>query len=144
MRRLLAPAYFNSVLVIEDENEYTSQGISSEHRKLDVGSFWPTLLGLQVGEVQVIFKLLSCLSKFPHLLAYIHWFWPLQTFDKNVHSFHLSKSSCQHGPNALVVLVHQVLHPYHLIPWVGWELDMHEDFYLNRYIDLELFECLSV
>ncbi|KAG2145561.1 hypothetical protein BD769DRAFT_1312548, partial [Suillus cothurnatus] len=49
-------------------------------------------------------------------LAYIHWFRPLQTFDENVHSFHLSKSSCQHGPNALVVLVHQVLCPCYLIP----------------------------
>jgi hypothetical protein len=77
VRRPPAPAHFDSVLVIEDGNEYTGQGISSEHCKLDVGSFWPTLLGLQVGEVQVIFKLPSHLSNFPHLLAYIHWFQPL-------------------------------------------------------------------
>ncbi|KAG1751472.1 uncharacterized protein EDB91DRAFT_1234842 [Suillus paluster] len=85
----------------------------------------------------------SHLGNFPHPLAYIHWFWLLQSFDENLHSFHLTRSSHQCGPNALVVLVHQVLHPCHLIPWVGRELDMQEEFYLNRYIDLELFKCLS-
>jgi hypothetical protein len=39
VRRPPAPAHFDSVLVIEDGNEYTGQGISSEHCKLDVGSF---------------------------------------------------------------------------------------------------------
>ncbi|KAG0692373.1 hypothetical protein DFH29DRAFT_985800 [Suillus ampliporus] len=125
VRRPPAPAHFDSVLVIEDGNEYTGEG-------------------LRVGEVQVVFKLPSHLGNFPHPLAYIHWFRPLQTFDENLHSFHLSRSSRQRGPNALVVLVHQVLHPCHLIPRVGRESGMREDFYLNRYIDLELFDRLSV
>ncbi|KAG1778110.1 hypothetical protein EV702DRAFT_1179094 [Suillus placidus] len=124
VRRPPAPAHFNSVLVIEDGNEYTGEGIS-------------------VGEVRVVFKLLSHLRNFPHPLAYIHWFRPLQSFDENLHSFHLTRSSHQHGPNALVVPVHQVLRPCHLIPRVGRELGVREEFYLNRYIDLELFKCLS-
>ncbi|KAG1721587.1 uncharacterized protein EDB91DRAFT_1240293 [Suillus paluster] len=95
VRRPPAPAHFNSVLVIEDGNEYTGEGIS----------------GLQVGEVQVVFKLPLHLRNFPHPLAYIHY-------------FHLSKSSCQRGPNALVVPVHQVLRPCHLIPRVGRESDV--------------------
>ncbi|KAG1763526.1 hypothetical protein EDD22DRAFT_979343 [Suillus occidentalis] len=99
---------------------------------------------LRVGEVRVIFKLPSRLGNFPHPLAYIHWFRPLQTFDENMHSFRLSKSSRQRGPYALVVPVHQVLRPCHLIPRVGRESDVREDFYLNRYIDLELFDRLSV
>ncbi|KAG1845206.1 hypothetical protein F4604DRAFT_1595729, partial [Suillus subluteus] len=76
-------------------------------------------------------------------LAYIHWFQPLQSFDENLHSFRLTSSSRQRGPNALVVPVHQVLRPCHLIPRVGRESEVQGEFYLNRYIDLELFERLS-
>ncbi|KAG1858503.1 hypothetical protein F4604DRAFT_1589396, partial [Suillus subluteus] len=76
-------------------------------------------------------------------LAYIHWFRPLQSFDENLHSFHLTRSSHQRGPNALVVPVYQVLRPCHLIPRVGRESEVQGEFYLNRYIDLELFERLS-
>ncbi|KAG2031846.1 hypothetical protein BDR03DRAFT_875131, partial [Suillus americanus] len=57
-------------------------------------------------------------------LAYIHWFRPLQSFDENLHSFRLTRSSCQRGPNTLVVPVHKVLCPCHLIPRVGQELEV--------------------
>ncbi|KAG1835333.1 hypothetical protein DFJ58DRAFT_908621 [Suillus subalutaceus] len=105
VRRPPAPAHFDSVLVIEDENEYSGEG-------------------LRVGEVRVVFKLPSRLGNFPHPLAYIHWFRPLQSFDEILHSFRLTSSSRQHGPNALVVPVHQVLRPCHLIPWVGRESEV--------------------
>ncbi|KAG1897498.1 uncharacterized protein F5891DRAFT_957106, partial [Suillus fuscotomentosus] len=76
-------------------------------------------------------------------LAYIHWFQPLQSFDQNLHNFRLTRSSHLHGHNTLLVPVHQVLRLCHLIPQVGRESDMREEFYLNRYINLELFERLS-
>ncbi|KAG1852291.1 hypothetical protein DFJ58DRAFT_612482, partial [Suillus subalutaceus] len=56
-----APAHFDMVLVIEDEDRYTGEGMS----------------GLRVGEVMVIFDLPSHFGHFPHPLAYIHWFRPL-------------------------------------------------------------------
>ncbi|KAG2048205.1 hypothetical protein BDR06DRAFT_896010, partial [Suillus hirtellus] len=77
-------------------------------------------------------------------LVYIHWFQPLQSFDKHLQSFWLTRSLCQCGPNTVIVPVSQVLCLCHLIPCVGQESDMHKDFYLNRYIDLELFDHLSV
>ncbi|KAG1792002.1 uncharacterized protein HD556DRAFT_1432737 [Suillus plorans] len=117
-----APAHFNTVLVIEDEDRYTGEGIS----------------GLCVGEVKVIFDLPSRFGHFPHPLAYIHWFRPLQTFDDNLQSFKLTRSSWQRGPNAAVLPVNQVLRPCHLVP--RFSRDGSEEFYLNRYIDLELFE----
>ncbi|KAG2141926.1 hypothetical protein DEU56DRAFT_697069, partial [Suillus clintonianus] len=49
-------------------------------------------------------------------LVYIHWFRPLQTFDENLQSFRLTKSSHQHRPNAAILPVDQVLRPVHLAP----------------------------
>ncbi|KAG1848102.1 hypothetical protein F4604DRAFT_1883932 [Suillus subluteus] len=76
-----APAHFDTVLVIEDEDQYTGEGIS----------------GLRVGEVKVIFELPSCFRHFPRPLAYIHWFQPLQTFNDNLQSFKLMRSSLAAG-----------------------------------------------
>ncbi|KAG1821369.1 hypothetical protein EV424DRAFT_1472331 [Suillus variegatus] len=121
-----APAHFDTVLVIKDEGRYTSgEGIS----------------GLRIGEVRVICDLPSRFGHLPHPLAYIHWFRPLQTFDDNLQSFKLTRSSRQQGPNAAVLPVNRVLHPCHLVP--RFSRDGPEEFYLNRYIDLELFEHLS-
>ncbi|KAG1799690.1 uncharacterized protein HD556DRAFT_1430484 [Suillus plorans] len=125
-----APAHF-------DTGQYTGEGIS----------------GLRVGEVKVIFDIPSCFGHFPHPLAYIHWFQPLQTFDANLHSFRLTRSSRHRGPNAVVLPVNRILRPCQLVPRLGkWEVESKlekfpnngsEEFYLNRYIDLDLFERLS-
>ncbi|KAG2151133.1 uncharacterized protein EDB93DRAFT_1240176 [Suillus bovinus] len=123
-RKLLAPARYDTVLVIENWEEYTGEGIS----------------GLCVGEVKHVFNLPPHLGHFACLLVYIHWFHPLQTFNENLQSFRLTKSLWQHRPNAAVVPVDRVLRPVHLTPWISREAA--EEFYLNRYIDLELFEHL--
>ncbi|KAG1819371.1 hypothetical protein EV424DRAFT_1539845 [Suillus variegatus] len=81
------------------------------------------ILGLHIGGVKVMFNL--------------HYIW---TFNENLQSFQLTKSSWQHRPNAAILLVDQVLHPVHLAPQFSREAA--EEFYLNRYIDLELFERL--
>ncbi|KAG1867160.1 hypothetical protein DFJ58DRAFT_714433 [Suillus subalutaceus] len=95
-----APAHFDTVLVIEDEDRYTGEGMS----------------GLRVGEVMVIFDLPSRFGHFPHPLAYIHWFRPLQAFDDNLQFFRLMRSSRQRGPNAAILPVNRILRPCHLVP----------------------------
>jgi hypothetical protein len=98
-----------------------------------------------VGEIKAIFTLPSRFGKLPHPLVYVHWFRPLQTFDNDLQTFRLVRSSCQHGPNAAVLPADVLLRPCHLIPCFAREgvVDEVEHFYLNRYIDLELFERLS-
>ncbi|KAG1791057.1 uncharacterized protein HD556DRAFT_1241160, partial [Suillus plorans] len=78
-------------------------------------------------------------------LLYIHWFRPLQTFDSDLQTFRLVRSSRQHQPNAVVLPADLLLRPCHLIPCFSREgvVDEPKQFYLNKYIDLELFERLS-
>ena len=103
------------------------------------------LLGLHVGEIKVIFTLPPRLGNFPHPLLYIHWFRPLQTLDVVLQAFRIAKSSRQHGPNAVVLPANLLLRPCHLIPCFSRQRvrDDVDEFYLNRYIDLDLFERLS-
>jgi len=76
-----------------------------------------------------------------HLLAYVHWFRPLQQFDHTLHMYWLSRSSCQNGPYAEVILVDHILQPCHLVPqWprrmdAGFNMDKVDKFLLNKYID---------
>ena len=84
-----------------------------------------------------------------HLLAYVHWFCPLQQFDHTLHMFWLSRSSRQNGPYAEIIPVDRILRPCHLVPqWpqrvdAGFGTDEADKFLLNRYIDLDLFETLD-
>ncbi|KIK44335.1 hypothetical protein CY34DRAFT_23094 [Suillus luteus UH-Slu-Lm8-n1] len=128
-RRPPAPARFDTALVIENRELYTGKGIA----------------GLHVGEVKVVFNLPSRLAIFSHPLLYIHWFRPLQTFDDNLQTFRLARSSRQHGPHAVIVPATEVIHPCHVIPRFTRQhhvVDDAEQFYLNKYIDLDLFERL--
>ncbi|KAI9459627.1 hypothetical protein HD554DRAFT_2206981 [Boletus coccyginus] len=50
------------------------------------------LYGLCMAEVCAIFRLPSHLGNYPHPLAYIHWFKPLQTYDDNTKMFCISRS----------------------------------------------------
>ncbi|KAG1797668.1 hypothetical protein EV424DRAFT_1475057 [Suillus variegatus] len=128
-RKPLVPARFNTALFIEERALYNGKGIS----------------GLRVGEIKAIFSLPSRFGTFPHPLLYIHWFRPLQTFDNDLQTFRLVRSSRQHQPNAVVLPADLLLRPCHLIPRFSREgvIDKPEQFYLNKYIDLELFERLS-
>ncbi|KAG1766094.1 hypothetical protein EDD22DRAFT_978596 [Suillus occidentalis] len=100
---------------------------------------------LHVGEIKAIFTLPSCFGKLLHPLIYVHWFRLLQTFDNDLQTFRLVRSSCQHGLNAVVLPADVLLRPCHLIPCFTHKgvVNEVEHFYLNQYIDLELFERLS-
>ncbi|KAG1789923.1 uncharacterized protein HD556DRAFT_1446500 [Suillus plorans] len=126
-RKLPAPARFDTALFIENRELYTAKGIS----------------GLRVGEVKVVFNLPSRLGKFSHPLLYVHWFRPLQTFDDNLQTFRLARSSRQHGPHAAIVPATEVIRVCHVIPRFSRQHVVDEEqFYLNKYIDLDLFERL--
>ncbi|KAG1764390.1 hypothetical protein EV702DRAFT_1154115 [Suillus placidus] len=126
-RKLPSPARFDTVLVIKDRDQYTASGEG--------------ISGLRVAEVKAVFDLPPHLGRFSCPLMYIHWFRPLQSFDENLQSFRLTRSSRQHQPNAAVLPVDRLLRPVHLTP--RFSRDGSEEFYPNRYIDLELFERLS-
>lgn len=108
-----------------------------------------------MAEVRAIFKLPPHLGDYPHPLAYIHWFKPLQTLDDNIKMFRVSRSRRQRQPNAEVIPVNRFVQPCHLIPkypngavnplWTrGHALTQAETFYLNRYIDFRVFEQYRV
>ncbi|KAF8122220.1 hypothetical protein EV363DRAFT_1183475 [Boletus edulis] len=109
------------------------------------------LHGLRVAEVRVIFRLPTHLGNYPHPLAYIHWFKPLQTFDDNVKMFCVSRSTRQRRPHAEIIPVDRIVQHCHLIPrfprgavhphWIrGRALSEAQHFYLNRHIDFRIFE----
>ncbi|KAG2337593.1 hypothetical protein BDR05DRAFT_978456 [Suillus weaverae] len=91
-KKLLSSAHFDMVLVIEDCDQYTASGEG--------------ISGLRVAEVKAMFDLLPHLGCFSCPLMYIHRFRPLQSFDENLQSFRLTRSSQQHQPNAAVLPVY--------------------------------------
>ncbi|KAG8220610.1 hypothetical protein J3R82DRAFT_2863 [Butyriboletus roseoflavus] len=129
-------AWFDTVLVDVDTKLQQQQG---------------GLHGLRVTEVHAIFRLPPHLRNYPQPLAYIHWFKPLQVYDNNVKMFHVSCLTRQQLPNTEVIPVHRIIQHCHLIPWFPWGMVhpnwLHgyaladtEHFYLNRHINLKIFE----
>ena len=103
-------------------------------------------IGLQVGQIKVLFNVGPLFGKTRHPLAYVHWFRPLQSIDHATQMFRLVPSSWQHGPNAEVIPVDRICRPVHLIPhWCSGNIggDEVEKFLLNKYIDLDLFHTLE-
>ncbi|KAI9574103.1 hypothetical protein HD554DRAFT_2010154, partial [Boletus coccyginus] len=109
------------------------------------------LTGLRMAKVHIFFMLPLHLETYPHLLIYIHWFKPMQTYDNNFNMFCLSHSTRQQLSNVEVILVDQIVQQCHLIPsfprgavnpqWVqGHTLVEAQHFYLNKYIDHRMFE----
>jgi hypothetical protein len=104
-----------------------------------------------VVEVHVLFKLPSHLGTYHHPLAYVHWFKPTWTYDNHFDMFHLSHLTRQGIPNAEVIPINHIVQQCHLIPsfphrainprWFqGHALAEVKQFYLNKYIDLHIFE----
>ena len=103
-------------------------------------------IGLQVGQIKVIFNVGPLLGKTRHPLAYVHWFHPLQSVDHAMQMFCLMLSSWQHGLNAEVIPVDCICQPVHLIPhWRSGNMsgDEVDKVLLNKYIDLDLFDTLE-
>ncbi|KAI6023067.1 hypothetical protein PISMIDRAFT_106034, partial [Pisolithus microcarpus 441] len=84
-------------------------------------------------------------------LVYVHWFKALNHFDSSVGMFRAIHSTQQHRPNAMVIPIHHLIQPCHLIPkfpngavnpcWIqGHAMTDTDVFYLNRYIDFSIFD----
>ncbi|KAG0692303.1 hypothetical protein DFH29DRAFT_985826 [Suillus ampliporus] len=94
-----------------------------------------TLDGLRVGQVRAIFTLPRQFGEYPRALAYV------------------SRSTRQLRRNAAVIHVDDIVRPCHLIPKMGESVaprliggnayEAANDFYLNDFIDVEMF-CASV
>ncbi|KAN0094971.1 hypothetical protein V8E55_003258 [Tylopilus felleus] len=139
-RKRSTPAQYDTVLVQVDEGHRMARG---------------GLQGLCVAEVHVIFRLPPHLGLYPHLLAYVHLFKPLRTFDNNIKMFYFSHSTRNRNPNTVVVPITNVVQPCHLVPrfpigaldprWLrGDSINIADTFFLNRYIDLRTFEQYRV
>ncbi|KAN0091453.1 hypothetical protein V8E55_005019 [Tylopilus felleus] len=133
-------ARYDTVLVKDDEGHVVARG---------------ALQGLRVAEVRVIFRLPPHLGLYPHLLAYVHLFKLLCTFDDNVRMFYVGHSTCHRIPNVVVVPITSIVQPCHLVPrFPSGTLDSHwlhggsttaaDTFFLNRYINLQTFEQYRV
>ncbi|KAI6040960.1 hypothetical protein EDC04DRAFT_2879042 [Pisolithus marmoratus] len=97
--------------------------------------------GLHVTEIHVIFKLLCHLGNYPQPLAYVHWFKPLSHFDRNVGMFCATCSTQQHLPSTTIIPVPRfpngAINPH----WIQGHIMTDADiFYLNRYIDFNIFD----
>lgn len=92
----------------------------------------------------MIFNLPSAYGSFAEPLAYVEWFKPLRTPDKENGMYKTSWSSRQHRRNASIIPVSQIARSCHLIPVFGSEvnerwtthnvLEESNEFYVNHYL----------
>ncbi|KAJ7769423.1 hypothetical protein B0H16DRAFT_1411344 [Mycena metata] len=133
-RHLGSPAFFDTALVVETPQEYTpSSGIK----------------GLRPAQIRAIFKLPPQFGTFPHPLAYIEWFTPLNGPDTVSGMYTTRRSTRNHRRNAAVVSVEHLVRGCHLMGKCGlkidakWTsdnvLDTAPVFYVNPYILVDTF-----
>lgn len=102
---------------------------------------------LTVACVQVIFNLPKHLGTFPHPLAYVHWYRPLNKVDPITSMYPITPATCQRQPYAQVISIDQFYQGCMLIPQsnskdmpASWEngevLDLASKFFLNKYTDI--------
>ncbi|KAJ7731496.1 hypothetical protein B0H16DRAFT_1772807 [Mycena metata] len=133
-RRLGSPAFFDTALVIETPQEYIpSSGVK----------------GLRPAQIRAIFRLPPQFGTFPHPLAYIEWFTPLNGPDTVSGMYTTRRSTRNHRRNAAVVSVEHLVRGCHLMGKCGlkidakWTsdniLDTAPMFYVNPYILVDTF-----
>ncbi|KAJ7666569.1 hypothetical protein DFH06DRAFT_984376 [Mycena polygramma] len=133
-RRLGSPAVFDTALVIEDPSQYTpSSGIA----------------GLRPAQIRLIFALPPQFGTYPHPLAYIEWFTPLNRPDPTSGMFTTHRSTRALRRNAAVISVEHIVRSCHLMGKCGATIDpkwtssnvLEEAsmFYVNPYIFVDTF-----
>ncbi|KAJ7214180.1 hypothetical protein B0H12DRAFT_1242211 [Mycena haematopus] len=89
-----SPAIFDTALVIEDPSQYIpSSGIT----------------GLRPAQIRVIFKLPPQFGAYPHPLAYVEWFTPLNRPDPITDMFTTHRSTRARRRNAAVISVEHIM-----------------------------------
>ncbi|KAI6133567.1 hypothetical protein EV401DRAFT_2053589 [Pisolithus croceorrhizus] len=112
-----------------------------------------SLSGMQLAQVQVIFNLPDHFGSYPHPLAYVEWFTTLQWRDLVSSLYIISRSTRNHHHNVGVISVDCIIRPCHLLVRCGREiskdwtvdsvLEKASSFYVNSYIDLDMFLSLE-
>jgi hypothetical protein len=114
------------------------------------------LIGLQIAQIRVIFKLPAQYGAIPHPLAYVEWLRPFTTQDEAVGLYKVARSTRNHIRHSEVISVNSILQACHLAPKYGSMpvdkslnyLEMLETgtdtFLFNHYNNLHLFEMLEV
>ncbi|KAK7018916.1 hypothetical protein R3P38DRAFT_2714788 [Favolaschia claudopus] len=129
-----SPAIFDTALVIEDPTQYVpSSGLT----------------GLRPAQVRVIFKLPPQFGTYPHPLAYIEWFTPLNNPDPVTGMYTTHRSTRSRVRNGAVVSVEHIVRACHLMGKCGKEIDRKwtpfnvldeaKFFHVNPYIHIDTF-----
>jgi len=150
-RKPRSPSHFDTVLVADDNQSRPKlKGVS--HYTVYVQSIliW-VFEESRAARVRVIFRLPSRFGSFPHPLAYVHWYRPLSTIDQATGMYYITQSTRRQAPHSEVVSIDRIWRACLLIPHFGstavpasWmsenTLDLAAKFYLDKYLDLHLFE----
>ncbi|KIO00550.1 hypothetical protein M404DRAFT_152471, partial [Pisolithus tinctorius Marx 270] len=104
-------------------------------------------------QVQVIFKLPDYFGNYPHPLVYIEWFTVLHCHDPASGLYIVTCSTCHHCPNVVIISADCIVHACHLQARcrkeinADWSADNMLDraaaFYVNSYINLDMFVALE-
>ncbi|KAI6155504.1 hypothetical protein BKA82DRAFT_3967408 [Pisolithus tinctorius] len=110
-------------------------------------------LGVRVAQVQVIFKLPDYFGNYPHPLVYVEWFTALHRRDPASGLYIVTHSTRHHRPNVAIISADRIVRACHLQARCGKEinadwsadnvLDRAATFYVNSYIDLDMFVALE-
>jgi hypothetical protein len=127
-------SHFDTGLIIKDPDHY---------------SLSPSLQGLRVGQIRVIFKLPAQFGHFAHPLAYIEWFTPLGNKDRITGMYQVSRSTRTLHRNSEILSVSRIARSCHLIAkclreidhsWTSENvLEKGKVFWVNSYIHVETF-----
>ncbi|KAK7459537.1 hypothetical protein VKT23_009520 [Stygiomarasmius scandens] len=103
------------------------------------------LHGLSIGRVRLLFKIPPEIAAFPHLLAFVDWFTPLQKYNNfTLGMYQISYATRQHEQHSGIIFADTIQQTCHLSPDFGrtvnpnWNcqnvLDQCKTFYINPYL----------
>ncbi|KAJ7131790.1 hypothetical protein C8R43DRAFT_895475 [Mycena crocata] len=106
-------------------------------------------IGLRPAQIRVIFNLPPQFGTYPHPLAYIEWFTPLNRPDSVTGMYTTHRSTRLHRRNAAVVSVEHIVRSCHLMAkcgsvidrtWTSFNvLDTADTFHVNPYVLVDTF-----
>ncbi|KAH7918566.1 hypothetical protein BV22DRAFT_1024391 [Leucogyrophana mollusca] len=144
-RKAEVPEHFDTVFILGDgvdQQEYNDMELNMNAAP-----------GLSIAQVRLIFHLPAHFGHVRHLLAYVEWFTPLRRLDDTTGMYVVSRSTRQRRCYASIVSVAAIVRNCHLIAKCGREIDSNwtstnvleraDQFFVNKYIDVECFAALT-
>ncbi|KAI6041032.1 hypothetical protein EDC04DRAFT_2867355 [Pisolithus marmoratus] len=133
------PGHFDTVFVLEDSHQCTDALVPGM-------AYMP---GVCVAQICIIFKLPDHLGDQLHPLVYVEWFTVLHCKDPVSSLYVVNCSMHHHQLNVSIISADHIIQLCHLQAWCrkhingNWSsenvLDMASHFYINSYIDLDMF-----